>query len=314
MTRRYFPRACSVPAFRAAARSSACCWRITKPKGNGMPWCIPVRNCGQAREWSFAGAGMCFTERYSSVTTTAAARYASGRRAIRQSKMRLTTSVTCHCHPISSAATRPPIAVVIRRSMRAAGVVRRRRRGCTSRPTLTKRMRGASSAFDPVPRRPRHVPAGAVDRSRRTPSFRSDFRSARLRATALNTAKREKRRIVAVGTTTTRALEAAGRAGRGIITPQSAWTDLFIYPGVTFGIVDALMTNFHLPRSSLLVLVCAFGGATIACRLSRGCCEAISLLQLRRRDADRLKHGVAPPDLQPEWRCVTRLSTPTSLQ
>ena len=77
---------------------------------------------------------------------------------------------------------------------------------------------------------------------------------------AINTAKREKRRIVAVGTTTTRALESAGRAGRGIITPQSAWTDLFIYPGFTFAIVDALMTNFHLPESSLLMLVCAFGG------------------------------------------------------
>ncbi len=77
---------------------------------------------------------------------------------------------------------------------------------------------------------------------------------------AINTAKREMRRIVAVGTTTTRALEGAGRAGRGIIAPQSASTDLFIYPGFTFGIVDALMTNFHLPESSLLMLVCAFGG------------------------------------------------------
>ena len=79
-------------------------------------------------------------------------------------------------------------------------------------------------------------------------------------ADAINCAKREKRRIVAVGTTTTRALESAGRAGRGIITPQSAWSDLFIYPGFKFGIVDALMTNFHLPESSLLMLTCAFGG------------------------------------------------------
>jgi S-adenosylmethionine:tRNA ribosyltransferase-isomerase len=79
-------------------------------------------------------------------------------------------------------------------------------------------------------------------------------------ADAINTAKREKRRIVAVGTTTTRALEAAGRSGRGIITPQSSWTDLFIYPGFSFGVVDALMTNFHLPESSLLMLACAFGG------------------------------------------------------
>jgi S-adenosylmethionine:tRNA ribosyltransferase-isomerase len=79
-------------------------------------------------------------------------------------------------------------------------------------------------------------------------------------ADAVNRAKRDMRRIVAVGTTTTRALEAAGRAGRGVITPQSAWSDLFIYPGYKFGIVDALMTNFHLPESSLLMLACAFGG------------------------------------------------------
>ncbi len=79
-------------------------------------------------------------------------------------------------------------------------------------------------------------------------------------ASAINAARREKRRVVVVGTTTTRALEAAGRAGEGVIAPQSGWTDLFIYPGFTFRIVDALMTNFHLPQSSLLMLVSAFGG------------------------------------------------------
>jgi len=79
-------------------------------------------------------------------------------------------------------------------------------------------------------------------------------------ADAINAAKRDKRRVIAVGTTTTRALEGAGRAGRGVITPQSAWTSLFIYPGFHFTIVDGLMTNFHLPESSLLMLACAFGG------------------------------------------------------
>lgn len=79
-------------------------------------------------------------------------------------------------------------------------------------------------------------------------------------AEQINRAKEDRRRIVAVGTTTTRTLEAAARAGRGIISPQSGWTDLFIYPGFTFRIVDALMTNFHLPQSSLLMLVSAFGG------------------------------------------------------
>ena len=79
-------------------------------------------------------------------------------------------------------------------------------------------------------------------------------------AETINRAQREGRRIVAVGTTTTRALEAAARAGRGVITPQSGWADLFIYPGFDFRLVDALITNFHLPRSSLLMLVCALGG------------------------------------------------------
>ena len=79
-------------------------------------------------------------------------------------------------------------------------------------------------------------------------------------ADTINRAKAERRRVVAVGTTTTRALEAAGRAGRGVITPQSGWTNLFIYPGFTFRMVDALMTNFHLPQSSLLMLVSALGG------------------------------------------------------
>jgi S-adenosylmethionine:tRNA ribosyltransferase-isomerase len=79
-------------------------------------------------------------------------------------------------------------------------------------------------------------------------------------AEIINRATKEKRRIVAVGTTTTRALETAARAGRGVITPQSGWTSLFIYPGFSFRIVDALMTNFHLPQSSLLMLVSALGG------------------------------------------------------
>ena len=79
-------------------------------------------------------------------------------------------------------------------------------------------------------------------------------------ADAINRAKRENRRIVAVGTTTTRALEAAGRAGQGRVGPQDGWADLFIYPGFQFAIVDALFTNFHLPQSSLLMLVSAFAG------------------------------------------------------
>jgi S-adenosylmethionine:tRNA ribosyltransferase-isomerase len=79
-------------------------------------------------------------------------------------------------------------------------------------------------------------------------------------AEAISRAKREGRRVVAVGTTTTRALESAALAGGGAIRPIARTTGLFIYPGFEFRIVDALLTNFHLPRSSLLMLVCALAG------------------------------------------------------
>lgn len=79
-------------------------------------------------------------------------------------------------------------------------------------------------------------------------------------ARRLEAARREGRRIVAVGTTTTRALESAAREGRGVIEPGRRETSLFIHPGFEFRIVSALFTNFHLPRSSLLMLACAFGG------------------------------------------------------
>ena len=82
-------------------------------------------------------------------------------------------------------------------------------------------------------------------------------------AEIINRAKREKRRIIAVGTTTTRALESAAISGNGAIIPRSEWTDLFIYPGFAFRIVDGLMTNFHLPQSSLLMLVSAFAGQDV---------------------------------------------------
>jgi S-adenosylmethionine:tRNA ribosyltransferase-isomerase len=79
-------------------------------------------------------------------------------------------------------------------------------------------------------------------------------------AAALTRARREKRRIVAVGTTTTRTLEASARAHGGNIEAGSGATDLFIYPGFDFRVVGGLLTNFHVPRSSLFMLVSAFAG------------------------------------------------------
>jgi S-adenosylmethionine:tRNA ribosyltransferase-isomerase len=79
-------------------------------------------------------------------------------------------------------------------------------------------------------------------------------------ADRITLARRERRRIIAVGTTTTRALEDAAGRSAGHVAAGAAEAHTFIYPGFEFQVIDGLMTNFHLPRSSLLMLVCAFAG------------------------------------------------------
>lgn len=79
-------------------------------------------------------------------------------------------------------------------------------------------------------------------------------------ARVLNGARENRQRLIAVGTTTVRALESAFRMGGKKFRPLQGETDLFIVPGFRFEVVDALLTNFHLPRSTLLMLVSAFGG------------------------------------------------------
>ena len=80
-------------------------------------------------------------------------------------------------------------------------------------------------------------------------------------ATKINAALEAGRRIVAVGTTTVRTLEfAALRCGAKRVEAGSGEANLFIYPGFEFRVVGAVLTNFHLPESTLLILVCAFGG------------------------------------------------------
>ncbi len=80
-------------------------------------------------------------------------------------------------------------------------------------------------------------------------------------AEKINLALQSRRRVVAVGTTTVRTLEfAAMQAQDGGVAPGSGEANLFIYPGYRFQVVGALLTNFHLPQSTLLMLVCALGG------------------------------------------------------
>ena len=83
---------------------------------------------------------------------------------------------------------------------------------------------------------------------------------------AIRFAKTSGGRVLAVGTTSLRALEAAAEAGDGELIPSYGNTDIFITPGYHLRVVERLLTNFHLPRSTLLMLVSAFGGPENICR------------------------------------------------
>ena len=78
-------------------------------------------------------------------------------------------------------------------------------------------------------------------------------------AEKINKARQSGHRIIAVGTTSTRTLESIADED-GTIRPRSGWTDIFIYPGYRFKAIDCLITNFHLPESTLVMLVSALAG------------------------------------------------------
>lgn len=87
-------------------------------------------------------------------------------------------------------------------------------------------------------------------------------------AEAVNKAKANGKRVVAIGTTSCRTLESIAD-DEGTVYARSGWTDLFIYPGYTFRAVDALITNFHLPKSTLVMLVSAFAGRELTMKSYR---------------------------------------------
>jgi S-adenosylmethionine:tRNA ribosyltransferase-isomerase len=79
-------------------------------------------------------------------------------------------------------------------------------------------------------------------------------------AEKINQAKLADKRVICVGTTSVRLVEAAAQKSNGPIQPFEGWVDLFILPGYQFRVLDAMITNFHLPKSTLLMLVSAFAG------------------------------------------------------
>ena len=108
-------------------------------------------------------------------------------------------------------------------------------------------------------------------------------------AEAIARAKADGRRVIAVGTTTTRALEDAAVRGGGHVAPGPGLATVFLYPGHCFQVVDALLTNFHLPESSLLMLVAAFAGRDhVLAAYREAVSRPVSFLQLRGRDVHRL--------------------------
>jgi S-adenosylmethionine:tRNA ribosyltransferase-isomerase len=85
-------------------------------------------------------------------------------------------------------------------------------------------------------------------------------------AEKINLAIKERRRIIAVGTTTVRALESAWSKSENIVRHGTFETDIFIKPGYKFKVIDSMLTNFHLPKSTLILLVSAFAGKEMILR------------------------------------------------
>jgi S-adenosylmethionine:tRNA ribosyltransferase-isomerase len=99
-----------------------------------------------------------------------------------------------------------------------------------------------------------------VERVEDHPIHSESYFISELAAGAINRAVGKRRRVIAVGTTTVRTLEYAARIGDRVIATGGGVADVFIYPGFEFRIVGGMLTNFHLPQSSLLMLVSAFTG------------------------------------------------------
>ena len=128
-------------------------------------------------------------------------------------------------------------------------------------------------------------------------------------ASELNTAREEGRRIVTVGTTSTRVLEQVAQSAgdHRLAHTAKSWAHIYILPGHTFRLTNAMITNFHLPRTTLLMMISAFAGRDLVRpSLRRGHCPGIPLLLLRRRHAHRVDRPHKPSGyLAPCSSCST---------
>ena len=145
---------------------------------------------------------------------------------------------------------------------RTRGAVAAPTAGLHFTPALLDRIRGSGVEIVPVLL---HVGPGTFKPVETTDPRRHEmdaeyFEIGPAAARKVNESRRNGRRVVAVGTTTVRALESLATRSRDCWTlnPGSGWTRLFVYPPYRFRLIDALVTNFHLPRSTLLMLVSAF--------------------------------------------------------
>ena len=159
----------------------------------------------------------------------------------------------CRCRPTSATRRRPKTPSATRPSTpRARAPSPRRPPGCTStsRCSRQSRTRARSSRRSRCTSAPGPFSRCGSRKSRSTGCTKSATRSLRTPSSGS-----PGRRVLAVGTTSLRALETAALTGS-----LEGETDLFVYPGFEFRIVKRLLTNFHLPKSTLLMLACAFGG------------------------------------------------------